>query len=85
MKTRRSERAWAFRNKVRDVAVATITPAHFERIVHRYREAAGVMVEGNLIEAETGGVLRFLVEGGDLSRWGLCSAVTRLSQEANIS
>jgi hypothetical protein len=63
----------AFWNKVRDVAVATITPAHFERIVHRYREAAGVKIDGNpvevveatakrfgLVEAETGGVLRFL-------------------------
>ena len=38
-----------------------------------------------LVEAEKGDVLRFLVEGGDLSKWGLCNAVTRLSQEATIS
>ncbi len=88
----------AFWNKVRDIATAAVTPASFQRIVSRYREAAGVKIEGNpievveavakrfgLVEAETGGVLWFLVEGGDLSKWGLCNAVTRLSQEVTIS
>jgi hypothetical protein len=34
-----------------------------------------------LTEKESGGVLRHLIEGGDLSRYGLYNAVTRFSQD----
>ena len=35
----------------------------------------------NLTEGEQQGILAFLVDGGDVSRWGLSSAITRYSQD----
>ena len=37
----------------------------------------------NLTEGERGGVLRHLVEGGDLSAWGVANAVTRLAHDVD--
>ena len=36
-----------------------------------------------LTEGERSGVLRHLIEGGDLTTWGLHSAVTRYSQDVD--
>src|SRR6266851_4456893 len=67
----------------------------FEKIVQSLREAAGIRILGdptkaveqlqtrfNLNNDEKGSVLRALVEGGDLSMWGLANAVTRIAEEA---
>lgn len=62
--------------------------AHLRR--SRERGMDGNQVEGviekvsigySLNETERGGVLAHLIEGGDLSQWGLSSAVTRMSQD----
>ena len=42
-----------------------------------------VSLSYSLNESERGGVLAHLIEGGDLSQWGLSSAVTRMSQDAD--
>jgi len=86
----------AFMLKFRDVVKASADDASFGRIVDRMTEAASQDVGGTdpakvvqqlakaeqLTEAEQGGVLRHLIEGGDLSAWGMVNAVTRASQDA---
>lgn len=85
----------AFLLKFRDVIRATVNPDQFAKIVERMAEAAGERLEGNpvqavevltrrlnLTEGEKGGVLRHLIEGGDLSRWGVANAVTRAAADA---
>ena len=80
--------------KVRDVVKASLDEAVFKRTVERLRQAAGERIEGDPAKAvellsnkfsfsqgETGGVLRYLIEGGDLSQYGMIQAVTRLAQD----
>jgi hypothetical protein len=80
--------------KVRDVVRATLSQEVFNRSLNKFREARGMKIEGNPAEAievlskrmnfnetETGGILRHLIEGGDLSRWGVANAVTRYAQD----
>lgn len=80
--------------KVRDVVQATASEEYFARRVLRLREAADEKIEGQVIKAvevlaqqarltevESGDILRHLIEGGDLSRWGLANAVTRAAHE----
>lgn len=88
--------ARAFLLKFRDVIRATVSPDQFAKIVDRMAEAAGEKLEGNpvqavevltrrltLSEAEKGGVLRHLIEGGDLSRWGVANAITRAAADSD--
>ena len=69
-------------------------PAQFASIVEQMAEAAGQKIEGDVVQvvevtakrlllsdAERSGVLRHLIEGGDLSRWGLANAVTRAAAD----
>jgi hypothetical protein len=37
--------------------------------------------KANLTDDDRGGIMRHLIEGGDLSRWGMANAVTRYSQD----
>jgi hypothetical protein len=87
----------AFWMKVRDVVSGTLTEAKFQLAVERARQAAGDVMDGDPIKAvellgdrmglnegERGGVLRHLLAGGDLTRWGLSNAVTRLSQDEKV-
>lgn len=80
--------------KVRDVVRACTDTAKFESTVERLRAAAEDRRMENPVKAvevlakrerlstnETGGILRHLVEGGDLSRYGMLNAVTRFSQD----
>ena len=85
----------AFFLRVRDVATAALDEAVFHRQVQRLREAAGSPITSNaldkvvevtakrfgLTQDEGDGVLAHLIRGGDLSQWGLCSAITRFSQD----
>lgn len=84
----------AFWLKFRDVFRASLVDvARFERIVEGYRVAVGVKVEDpvktveltakqyKLVETEQAGILRHLIEGGDLSQWGLANAITRAAQD----
>lgn len=80
--------------KVRDVTNAAFDQNIFEAHLDQMRDTADRKLEGNpaeavkvlaktkrLTESEEGGVLRHLIEGGDLSQWGLLNAVTRASQD----
>lgn len=80
--------------KVRDVVAAALDEADFARTLDKLRAAAEDRVEGNPVKAvetlgktvgisegEQAGVLRHLIEGGDLSRWGMANAVTRLAND----
>lgn len=80
--------------KLRDVVRAAADQAVFDKVVARLRESTEEKVTGNVVKAvdtlgqvaklsaeETGGILRRLIEGADLSRYGLLNAVTRHSQD----
>jgi len=84
----------AFMAKVRDMINATLTQRSFDRLVDRAREATKDKITGNPVKAievlgdsfgfsddERGRVLTHLIEGGDLSKWGVANAVTRAAQD----
>jgi hypothetical protein len=84
----------AFWMKVQDTVRGSLEQAHFARIVDRMREAAddarivdpvkSVEVFSNLYNLtreENNSVLKHLLSGGDLSRWGMINAVTAASQD----
>jgi Domain of unknown function (DUF932) len=81
--------------EMRDLIRGALSEAVFGKIVDGLREAAGIRIVGdpvksvehlqtrfNLTNDEKGSVLRALVEGGDLSMWGLANAVTSLAADA---
>lgn len=80
--------------KVRDLVAAALDQATFDNRIDRMREAAGEKIKGDPIKAvevlarkftftkgETSDVMRNLIEGADLSRWGIANAVTRVANE----
>lgn len=80
--------------KVRDVIKAAVDESQFEKVVAKMRDSKEDRIEGDVPKAvevlakktdlgkgEASGVLRHLIEGGDLSRYGLLNAVTRFSQD----
>lgn len=83
----------AFWMKVRDLVRFTLRETTFEKIVDRMREAADkkigapdgaielVTKKYGLNENESGNILKHLIEGGDLTAWGLGNAVTRTAQD----
>lgn len=84
----------AFFLKVQDTVRAAVELAKFSAIVERMREATEQKIEGNPVAAvevmaqkfgynseERSGVLTHLIQGGDLSAYGLMNAVTRTSQD----
>lgn len=84
----------AFFLKVRDVVEAAVSEATLLQAADRMRKTLGIKLTGNpvasvetlgtrflLNEQERTGVLRFLIEGGDLSGYGLVNAVTRFAQD----
>jgi len=83
--------------KVRDVVNSTVTEDLFKRLVGKFEQAAAATIEGDVIEVvkntakrlglyetERGGVLKHLIEGGDLSLYGLSGAITRMAQNDSI-
>lgn len=79
----------AFYLKVRDLVRATLSPKIFDKMVEQMRAAAGdkitidptkaveeVADRYSLRDEERASVLRNLIEGADLSRWGMLNAVT---------
>lgn len=81
-------------SQVRDLTKAALEEALFLQNVAKIQAAAGERIEADpvkvvevlqrkldLTETEGGGILRRLVEGGDLSKWGLANALTLHSQE----
>lgn len=84
----------AFFLKVQDVVRAAVDRAKFALIVDRMKQATGQMIQGNPIKAvevlgqrlqfnqlERDSVIKHLIQGGDLSAYGLLNAVTHTSQE----
>lgn len=80
--------------ELRDVADTCLTHSFFEGLLQDYREVADEPIGGglprtvenvtkafSLSEDEGSDVLKFLAEGGDLTRWGLANAVSRTSQD----
>lgn len=79
--------------KLRDVTKAALEEALFTQQVEKVQEAAGVPIESNdlqevvevtrrkmnFTEGESQSILRNLIEGGDLSKWGLANAVTAVA------
>jgi hypothetical protein len=85
----------AFFLKLRDTVKGLLTEARFEMQLTKLRDAAERKIEGDpikvvevtqrrlgLTDGERGDVLRHLVQGGDLSAWGLANAVTRLAHDS---
>jgi hypothetical protein len=92
--TRRSDDATVLL-KVRDMVKAVVDETRFKTQIDKLKELAGIKVSGNpekavevlaakvgASEGERGGILRALIEGGDLSAWGLVNAVTAQAHEA---
>ncbi len=91
--TQRADDA-AFMMKLADIVRTAVDEARFAQVVDRLRESAGVKMTGDVPsvvelaakeygfnQTEQSGVLRHLIEGGDLSLYGLSNAVTRASQD----
>jgi len=79
---------------VRDVVRAVFDRAKFDALVDKIEGSHADKISGDvvkvvevstrklgLLESEGKSVLRHLIEGGDLSRFGLYNAVTRMSQD----
>ncbi len=90
----REKSAEAMRSIVRDVVRAATNELDFHTRVKALTDATDQRIEGdvpkaievlgntlNLTQGEQGGILRHLIEGGDLTQYGLANAVTRLSQD----
>ena len=86
--------AKAFLLKLRDTTMAAIDEARFSQVVGRLQESMAVPITGRVQDVvqltaqsyginaeEQEGILKYLIEGGDLSLYGLSNAVTRTSQD----
>ena len=84
----------AFLLKLRDATTAAIEESRFHTAVDQLKEAAGIPIEGAVTDVveltaknygmnsdEQNGILKYLIEGGDLSKYGLSNAITRASQD----
>lgn len=82
--------------KVRDMIRAAVDEVRFGETVQRLAGLTTARVEGDPAkaveilakkvganEAEKGGILRSLIEGGDLSAWGMLNAVTHQAHTAS--
>jgi hypothetical protein len=80
--------------KVRDVVTAALDQSQLDKTVERIQRLTYEPIKGNPAEAvevlaqdfgmngdERTSVLRHLIEGGDLSRYGLLNAVTRTAED----
>jgi hypothetical protein len=84
----------AFFLKARDLLTATLSGEMLNRLLGSMREATedkirepeqtveAVAVQIGLNETERTNVLRNLIEGADLSRWGMANAITRAAEDA---
>ncbi len=85
------EALWA---QVADMVRGALTGDLFKNIVDQIKASRGLTIEGNpvktveclqdkfnLVDAERDGVMKHLIEGGDLTAYGLSNAVTRAAQD----
>jgi len=82
-------------SKVNDVLRAVLRPEHFATIVDRASDATQQKLEASnvervvevatqrlgLAEGDRHSILTHLIEGGDLSRWGLSNAITAVAND----
>jgi hypothetical protein len=81
--------------KLRDMVRAVVGETRFRTQIDKLKKLAGIRVTGNptkaeevlaaevgATEGERGGILRALIEGADLSAWGLINAVTAQAHTA---
>lgn len=86
----------AFLLKLRDTTMAAIDETRFAQIVNRLRDSTEIPITGKVQDVvqlaaqsyginsdEQEGILKYLIEGGDLSLYGLSNAVTRASQDVD--
>ena len=86
----------AFGKKLRDVVAGALSEDVFNRVIARIEGVTSNRINQHpekaveltaklfpLSESEQGGVLRHLIDGGDLTQWGLSNAVTRHSQDVD--
>jgi hypothetical protein len=80
---------------VKDVVAGAFDQAHFDAVVAKMEDATKQKIDAGVVneiveitgdrygfnENEKSGILRHLIEGGDLSRYGLHNAVTRMSAD----
>ena len=86
----------AFLKKVRNAVYAAVEQAVFEQVVSRMREATEARIDNgsmvpkvieltakdySITQSESEGVLGHLIEGGDLSLYGVSNAITRYAQD----
>jgi hypothetical protein len=84
----------AFMLKLRDTTLAAIEEARFAQIVGRLQETTQAKITGrvqdvieltgkafDLNQGEQDSILNYLIQGGDLSLYGLTNAITRASQD----
>lgn len=80
--------------KLQDTVRASVDQAGFDKIVEEMRRTKEMLITGDPVAAvemtqkkfqlndtERGGVLSHLIQGGDLSAYGLLNAITRTSQD----
>ena len=86
----------AFLSKLQDVARATMDESRYPVILDQLKESAGAKITGPIQQVveltarnfgirknEQDDMLRYLIEGGDLSLYGITNAVTRLSADVD--
>ena len=84
----------AFMLRLRDATMAAIEEARFSQIVGRLQESSQAKITGRIQDvveltgknyglstAEQDSILNYLIQGGDLSLYGLSNAITRSSQD----
>lgn len=82
---------------IRDFCRASLEGDVFKTLVERLRETRGAKIEGDipkvlevtgrqfgLSDKEQGGILKHLIEGGELTQYGLSNAVTQYSQNGEV-
>ena len=86
----------AFWMQVQDVVRGSLTEDIFLGNLNQLKIAKGQKIEGNVqkvveltqkqfqfSESETSGILKHLIEGGDLTQYGMANAITRTSQDVD--
>lgn len=85
----------AFWLTVRDLVKYTLNETTFDKIVNTMRESTEIKIEQpekaielvtkkyGMNDFESENVLKHLIQGGDLTSWGLGNAVTRMAQDVN--
>lgn len=83
----------AFWLKTRDLVKHSLNQVTFDKIIETMRESTTLKIaeptkaielvtkKFDLLESESSDVLKHLIEGGDLTSWGLGNAVTRMAQD----